>query len=263
MKVLAILGGVGLLVLGIFLLGSFTTIDSGERGVVIRYGKVTEVLENGFHVVNPFTTDIVVMDTKVQKQVIEANAASKDLQQVTANIAINYRLDPSKVSDIYQSIRKDYESRWIQPKLQDSIKAATAQYTAEELITKREAVREAIKVNLTDRLNGLGILIDDVSVTNFEFSSGFNQSIEAKVKAEQDAKAAQNKLVQVEAEAKQQVAKAQAEAESIRLQSAAANNDKYVELKRLEVQLEFAKKWNGTLPTSVYGNAPIPFLDVK
>lgn len=256
-------GVVGLLaIILIAAFAPFTTVDSGEKGVVRSWGRVTGTLDPGFHIINPFSTDVIKMDVRVQKDEVTANAASKDLQTVTAVVAINYRLDPSQVSRIYTEVEKEYSARIIAPKLQEAVKAATAKYTAEELITKRAIVKDEMKVAMTEKLNGTGILLDDFNIVNFDFSNQFNAAIEAKVTAEQKAKEAQNKLVQVQAEAQQQIERAKAEAESIRLQSQAANNDKYVQLKQLEVQQTFASKWNGVLPTNLYGSAPIPFLEL-
>lgn len=241
----------------------FTTVDSGERGVVTKFGKVdSKVLEPGFHIINPFSTDVIKMDVRVQKDEVEATAASKDLQTVSAKVALNYRLDPKEVARIYTDVNKEYSVKIISPKLQEAVKAATAKYTAEELITKRAVVKDEMKLAMQEKLNGSGILLDDFNIVNFDFSTQFNAAIEAKVTAEQKAKEAQNKLVQVQAEAQQTIEKSKAEAENIRLQSQAANNDKFIQLKQLEVQLEQARRWNGVLPVNVYGSAPIPFLQV-
>lgn len=240
----------------------FTTVDSGERGVVKQLGQVKDTLDPGFHIVNPFTTEVIKMDVRVQKEEVDAGAASKDLQTVTTKVAINYRLDPKEVARIYTEVEKDYGPKIIAPKLQEAVKAATAKYTAEELITKRAVVKDEMKLAMTEKLSGTGILLDDFNIVNFDFSAQFNAAIEAKVTAEQKAKEAQNKLVQVQAEAQQSIEKAKAEAESIRLQSQAANNDKFIQLKQLEVQQAFANRWNGVLPTNLYGSAPIPFLDL-
>jgi prohibitin 2 len=240
----------------------FTTVDSGERGVVRQFSKVIGTLEPGLHFINPFTTDVINMDVRLQKDEVEATAASKDLQTVSAKVALNYRLDPKEVMRIYTEVEKEYGVKIIAPKLQEAVKAATAKYTAEELITKRAVVKDEMKLAMAEKLQGTGILLDDFNIVNFDFSPQFNAAIEAKVTAEQKAKEAQNKLVQVQAEAQQSIERAKAEAENIRLQSQAANNDKFIQLKQLEVQQEFARKWNGVLPVNLYGSAPIPFLDL-
>ncbi len=259
-----VIAGVVALVIVILALAflPFTTVDQTEKGVVKTLGKVTGTLEPGFHIVNPFSTDVIKMDMRIQKDEVAANAASKDLQTVSANVAINYHLDPNSVVKVYTEVEKDYSARIIAPKLQEAVKAATAKYTAEELITKRQVVKGEMKTAMVEKMSGTGIIVDDFNIVNFDFSPQFNAAIEAKVTAEQKAKEAQNKLVQVQAEAQQSIEKSKAEAENIRLQSSAANNDKYVELKRLEVQQTFASKWNGVLPVNLYGSAPIPFLQL-
>lgn len=244
-------------------LSPFTIINTGERGIVLNLGVIDRVLEPGMHWRTPLVESVETIDVTTHKEQVAASAASKDLQSVSSKIAVNYTLDATKVSEIWTQFRGDYQERVIDPAVQDSVKAATAKHTAEELITKREIVSAEILDNLKNKLSPYHIIVSDVSIVDFDFSASFNASIEAKVKAEQEALTAKNKLEQVKYEAEQKVATAKAEAESIRLQSEAANNEKYVSLKRLEVQLEFAKRWNGQLPTNIYGSAPIPFLDIK
>lgn len=227
----------------------FVQVSEGERGVVLKFGQAqNEVIGTGLQVINPFSTDIEKMDVRVQKEEITASAASKDLQTVSSKIAVTYHLDETKVLQIYKAVRQDYSNRYIAPNIQEAVKAATAKYTAEELITKRETVRDEMKNNFVDKMIGTGIIVDNISIVDFDFSSQFNAAIEAKVTAEQRAKEAQNKLVQVQAEAQQSIEKAQAEAQSIRLQGDAANSQNYIRLKELEVQLEFAKHWTGNYP---------------
>lgn len=263
MKLAFWIGGIIVATILIFALVPFTIIGAGERGVVLRFGKVDRVMPEGMHYRTPFVEDVEKLDVRTQKEAVTSNSASKDLQIVSTEIALNYNLEPDKVGELWSKIGKDYKSRVIDPSIQEAVKAATAKYTAEELVTKRELVREDIKQALTARLSHDNITVTEVSIVNFDFSPGFNEAIEAKVTAEQQALQAKNKLEQVKYEAEQQVAQAEAEAKSIRLQSDAANNEKYVALKRIEVQLEMAKKWNGQLPVNMYGAAPIPFIDLS
>lgn len=254
---------IGVLVLVLILfLTPFTIIGVGEKGIVINFGKVSRVLDPGIHGLTPFTESVVKMDIQTQKEQTDATAASADLQNVNTSVAINYNVDPSKVVELYSQIGTSYASRVIDPAIQEAVKAATAKYTAEELITKRPAVTEDIKTALTERLTPDFITVTSVSITNFAFSATFNAAIEAKVTAEQNALAAKNKLAQIEYEAQQTVATAKATAESIRLQSDAANNEKYVRLKQVEVQLALAQKWDGKLPVNMYAGAPLPLLNI-
>ncbi len=260
-----VLAIVGLVVL-ISLFGSFTTISPGEQGIVLRLGSINRTIDNGLHLKVPLIESVVKINTQVQKEQVKATAASKDLQNVSAEVALNYNLYPDKVVPLYTKIGTEYKTRIIDPAIQEAIKAATAKYTAEELVTKREQVRNDIKLALTDRLTPEYINVTEVSITNFDFSPTFNSAIEAKVTAEQNALAAKNKLEQIKYEADQTVATAQAQATAIKLQSDAANNEKYVALKQLEVQIEFAKKWNGVGCQSncwgVNAQNPIPFLNI-
>jgi regulator of protease activity HflC (stomatin/prohibitin superfamily) len=249
-------------IVALLILSPFTIISAGERGVVLHFGNVDRVLAEGIHWVTPLVESVQTMDVTTQKAEVSATAASKDLQTVSAKVAINYNIQGDKVGEIYKTFQHNYDEILIAPAIQEAVKAATAKYTAEELITKREAVKMAIMDSLKDRLSTSFVIITGVSITDFDFSAEFNKSIESKVKAEQDALTAKNKLEQVKYEAEQSIAKAQAEAQSIRLQSEAANNEKYVHLKEIEVRLEMSKKWNGVLPVNMYANVPLPLLDI-
>ncbi len=246
--------------------GSWFTVNPGEQGIVIRLGSINRIATAGFNFKVPYIESVVKIDTQTQKEQTTAEAASSDLQTVHTEVAVNYSIDSSKVVDLYTRIGEDYKSRVIDPAIQEAVKATTAKYTAEELITKRPAVQDDIKSSLVSRLSLQDIDVSAVSIINFDFSPTFNAAIEAKVTAEQTALAAKNKLDQIKYEAEQTVATAQAQAESIRLQSEAANNDKYVALKQLEVQKAFADKWNGVgCQNNCWGaNAqnPIPFLNI-
>jgi len=199
-----------------------------------------------------------------------ATASSGDLQTVSSQITINYHLDPLKVNTIFQTLGRDWSARIINPAIQEFVKKTTAQYTAEELITRREDVKESLRISISEDLAINNIIVDNVFITDFNFSASFNSAIEAKVTAEQSALEQKNKLEQVKYEAEQRVAEAQAEAEAIKLQSDAANNDKYIELRKLdvdikalEVQLEAVKVWDGKLPTQMIPGATVPFLNLS
>lgn len=229
----------------------FAFIDQSERGVVKINGAVTEVLQPGFHFITPFITDVERVNIQEQKEQVEANSASKDLQTVKTIVAVTYKVVEGKEIELVSTVGiNSYKSVLIDPAIQEAVKAATAQYTAEELITKRPQVKEDIQRDLIAQIDSTLISIRTVSIVDFDFSPSFNAAIEAKVTAEQNALAAKNKLEQVKYEAEQQIATAEATAKSIRLQSDAANNEKYINLKRIEVDLEFAKHWNGMYPST-------------
>lgn len=258
-KSIATLIGLGLLFILFLALSPFTVVGSGNRGVVTRLSAVTgEVLSEGFHWISPLES-VTEMEVRVKKEETAASAASKDLQVVNANIAVNYHLDATKVALLFQEVGKDYGAKLIAPAVQESVKAATAQFTAEELITKREEVKDKIKFALADKLGKSYIVLDDVLITNFDFSAEFNKAIELKQTAQQDSLRAKNELEKVKIEAEQRVAQAQAEAEAIKIQAQAVTQQggrDYVQLKAIE-------KWDGALPGQMIPGATVPFLDLN
>lgn len=237
------------LVLISLIFGSFGTVSSGYRGVKTRFGKALGIISPGLYFKLPFVDHVTQMDVQTQKEQADATAASNDLQSVTATVAVNFHTEPYQVVNIYQNIGADYQDRVITPAIQESIKSVTANYTAEQLVTNREVVRQDILALLTTKLQAYGISVDSLNIVNFAFSDQFNTAIEAKVTAQQNALAAQNKLVQVQAEADQTVAKAKADAEAIQIQAQAINSQggaDYVELQKVQ-------KWNGAGCTSYCG----------
>jgi regulator of protease activity HflC (stomatin/prohibitin superfamily) len=236
---------------------SFYVVSAGERAVLITLGNPSDaVITEGLHFKIPIIQSAVVMDIKTQKDEVEATSASKDLQTVNAKIAVNYHLDSNSAPRIYKEVGIDYVNRILSPAIQESTKASTAQYTAEELITKREQVRETIKQLLIDKMSQRGIVIEDVLITNFDFSESFNAAIEAKVTAEQNALKEYNQLKAVEYQAQQRITQAEGEAQAIRIQAEAITSQGGKEY----VQLQAINKWNGVLP-AVTGGA-IPFLNL-
>lgn len=252
---------IGILVaLGILMLiNPFFIISAGERGIVMKWGNVDRVMSEGIHWRTPIVEEVEEIDIKTQKEEVKATAASKDLQNVTTVVAMNYNLLPDKVGELWKTIGEDYKIRIIDPAIQEAIKAATAKYTAEELITKRETVREDIKTVLIERLQKEFIVVTEISIVDFQFSQSFDNAIESKVTAEQNALAAKNTLEQSKYEAEQRIAQAKGEAEAIRIQANAINaqgGEDYVKLKAIE-------KWNGMYPTQYWGSTSgIPLINI-
>lgn len=224
---------------------SFYIIQAGQRGVLLTFGKADlEPKNEGLHFKIPLIQKVVKMDIKTLKYEADLTAASNDLQDVSTKIAINYRIKPESVPSIYREIGLNYADTVIYPLEQETNKGITSQYTAVELVTKREEVREKMKNALADKLISRGILIEEISIVDFKFSPSFTAAIEAKVTAEQNALAAKNKLEQVKYEADQRIAQATAEAEAIRIQAQAIT----VQGGEDYVRLQFIQKWDGGLP---------------
>lgn len=246
------------LVAFIFLFASINVVSAGERAIKATLGEVSpEVLTEGIHFKIPLIQKIYIFDIKTQKIETSEAAASNDLQTVTINIALNYNLEPNSINRLYTEIGRDYEARIIIPALQEAIKASTAKFTAEQLITQREQVKDTAFKILAERLSKYYVIVSNVSIINLEFSASFNQAIEAKVTAEQDALAAKNKLAQIEFEAQQKIATAKADAESIKLQSEALQQSKDL------VQLKAVEKWNGVLPIYMMPDSSVPFININ
>lgn len=258
----ALVGGFVVLIV-FWILNPFVVIGAGERGVVMNFGAVQkDILGEGLHMRVPIMQKVVIMDVRVQKGEGQGDAASKDLQQVTTNVALNYHLDPARVAETYQTVGTlaAVGDRIILPAVQESVKAATALYTAEELVSRRQEVRDQIRTNLRDRLVKNGVIVDEFSIVNFSFSREFNVAIESKTTAEQLKLKAERDLERIRIEAEQKISSAKAEAESLRLQKEIVTEN-LIKLRQIEMQQKAIDKWDGKLP-QVTGGA-MPFIDIK
>lgn len=240
---------------------SIHIVPAGFRGVKFNSisGLVPIAYGEGLAMKIPFIETISDIDVRIDKVEHQASAASKDMQTVGTTIALNFRPDPDKVVNIYQSIGLSYRERVIDPAIQEAVKSVTAQYTAEELITKREEVKNKIQSMLHDKLKPENILVIAVNVTDFKFSDVFASAIEQKQTADQLAQKARRDLERIKIEAEQRVAQAMAEAEAQRM-LAASITQQVVELKRIEAFQDAIRKWNGAMPQVSSG--ALPFWDV-
>lgn len=247
----AIITGVTILVLVFLLSSAIVIVGAGERGVLLEFGRVTQtVFDEGLSIKTPIAQSVDIIDIKTRKLETSSSAASKDLQIVTSIIALNYRIRPDRVAWLRQNIGLDYQFKIIDPAIQESVKASTAKFTAEELITRRPIVREEMKNTLQEKLDMLSsnsIAIEEMNIVNFEFSEEFSTAIENKVTAEQLALKAERDLERIKIEAQQKIESAKAEAESIRIQSEALNENPDI------LQLRWIEKWNGIVPNFIAG----------
>ncbi len=249
------------LVLALFFFKPWVQIGAGERGVVQNFGAVQDiVLNEGIHFRIPVMQNVILMDVKIQKAITDAASASSDLQDVDLSVAFNYHIIPDKANLVYQTIGVEFKERIIDPAIQEVMKAVSARYTAEELITKRPAVSTEMQDALTSRLLNSNISVDAFSIVSFSFSQTFTDAIEAKQTAEQNALKAKRDLDRIRVEAEQTIAAATAEAETLRLQKMNISPD-LIELRKIEANLKAIEKWNGILP-HVTGAGAIPFIGV-
>lgn len=219
------------LIASVALFTSIRQIGTGQLGVVTQFGRVTgREIGEGLHVVLPFGIERVARyDIKVQKDESEVSAASKDLQDVTGTVVLNYRLDVGEVSDIHKGIGPQYALKLIDPALQETFKATSAQYSASELITNRSEVKNVALKGVKDRLEKYGVIIDDLSIVNFKFSPAFAKAIEEKQVAQQNAERSRFNL---------EAAQIDAQAQQVQAQT----------LSPLFLQKQAIEKWNGQLP---------------
>ncbi|MCW4012614.1 MAG: prohibitin family protein [Candidatus Bathyarchaeota archaeon] len=186
-------------------------VPSGYRGVLLTWGKVDDtILQEGLNFKVPFTQSVVLMNVQIQKAESTEATATKDLQEVSTTVAVNYRLNPNYVNEIYTDLRQDYADRVIKPNIEESLKATTAIFRAEELVTKRAEVKQTFDEILAERLSIFNIQVVSVSLTDFQFSPSFSAAIDAKVTAEQQALVSKNELEKIRYEAQQQIIQAEA-----------------------------------------------------
>ena len=227
-------------------LGSVYMVPTGHVGVITQFGKVVFSQEAGIHAKRPLGLQSVYnYDVRVQKDDVKAEAASKDLQIVTTDIVVNWHISPSKADEIFAQVggRKDVVDKIIGPAVSEVVKATTAKKNAEEIITKRPELKADIDAHLEKRLAPYGIVLDDVSLVNIDFSPEFNKAIEDKQIAEQQAKQAQYIADKAVKDAEAAVNKAKGEAEAQRLQQETLTEPL---LRKL-----YLEKWNGKLPNVV------------
>lgn len=259
-------GGLFILALGAtFADDAVVIVQAGQRGVVydiLRKGVRPEPLGEGFNFVVPFVQQITIMDVRVQKESYEATAQSKDLQTIHAKVALNFHPIPSETPAIYKNFGLGYSDKVISPAVQEAIKQVTAKFTAEELITKRDDVKRMIREVVEHQVAFAHVKIEELYITDFDFSRLFAESIESKQIAEQQALKAKRDLDRIKVEAEQKIATSRAEAEALKMQREAVSSQ-LIQLREVEVQKLAVEKWNGQMPQVILGNGSMPLLDLN
>lgn len=248
----------------LWMMAPFAVVPAGHRGVLTTFGKVDDnVYAEGLHFRWPIAQAMHLIEVRIQKGEGDGEAASKDLQVVHTKVAVNYHLIPERVAKIFSEVGNlaAVESRLILPAVQEAVKASTAKYTAEELVTKRPDVRDEIRNLLTQRLSKHDVKVDEFSIVNFQFSRSFNEAIEAKTTAEQLKLKAERDLQRIKVEAEQKVASAEAEARALALQKQQVTAE-LLRLREIENQAKAIEKWDGQLPQYTAGNG-IPFIQIN
>ena len=271
---------IGFILLVVVLSASVKIVEAGHRGILLRFGAVdtTASLNEGIHFVTPFRDNVITMEVRTQRITENAASASNDLQDVSTQVALNYHVDPSNAQILFQEVGFDYASRVIAPAIQESVKQISARFNAENLITNRETVKSEIEANIEARLAPYNIVVEALSITEFQFTEQFRRAVEAKVEAEQRALQANNDLRRIEIEAQQAEARAIGEqqaniarAEGVRQAAVLQAQGEAEAIQIVEAQLrenprylEWLKtqRWDGVLPLVTGGAGATPFIEL-
>ncbi len=252
-----------------WILWPLAIVPAGHMGVISLFGNVNPTpVKSGLAFVVPLSR-VNHVNVQILKHDSQGEAASKDLQSVHTTITTNFNVLSGGAAKLYSEIGMDYEQKLFDGAIQETFKAITANYTAEELIKKREIVTAEISALFRQKitqLSGETIRIDAVFIKNFQFGAAFNKAIEDKQVAEQTAAKASRDLERIKIEAEQVRAKAQGEADAVVMAAKAdaeAFKLKSVTLTGQMLQMAAIEKWNGVLPIYTGGNGPLPFLSVK
>ena len=233
-----------ILVFLILMSASVTTINSGEVGIRVRFGKVIEKrAQEGINFTIPFIEKIEKMNVKVQKTEVKTSSSSKDLQEVDMSIAVNYKIDNDKAIELYKTVGTGYVEVVLEPAIEESIKAVTSKYTAEELITNRSEVSQKCMEELSKKVEKYGLNVNDFNITNFSFSDEFERAIEEKQVAEQKVLTAKQELEKEKIEAEKKIVAAEAEKKSNELKQKTLTDN--------IIKEKFIEKWDGVLPKVV------------
>jgi regulator of protease activity HflC (stomatin/prohibitin superfamily) len=242
-KILKLSNLVFLFFLILVLLNPFAIVNAGERGVVLRFGEVqNKILGEGLHLIIPVVDTVVKLNVRIQKQDIPTEASSKDLQEVFTDVALNWHILPKKANFVFQTIGDESKiiNGIITPSIEEIFKAVIAQYTAEEMITKRNNVKAEIDSLLIQRLKQYNIEVDDIALITVHFSQRFTEAVEAKQIAEQEAKKAGFMALKALKEAERTINLARGEAVAHQIIQQTLTPE--------ILQKQAIEKWNGSLP---------------
>ena len=260
----------------------FTTVKSTERGVVYKFGAVNSKLGEGLHFVIPFVESvkkipITPQEMDLELPVAENGAITKDNQTIGANISIFYRFNDAEILDLAKNYGVDIVKQKVQKDTLEAFKQAIGQNTIFDVAQNQEKIRSQVKKMTNEKIGEYPVVIDDIKISNYDWSEEFDNQIASTMKIAQEAKQQEQQLKKVEIEAQQAVKKAEANKEAERLNAEAmelkgkgvkAYNDAItsnqrnmeleIQLKKLEIEKIKAEKWNGQyVPINNYGPIPV------
>ena len=246
-----------LFILFLIVFQPMTIVGVGERGVKVTLGQTSPVaLEEGVHFVMPFISTVKKMNVKTVKSNITTMAQSKDIQQARIVYVVNYNLQPENAPKMWRTVGRDYVSVVVMPTVEGIVKDTIGKWNAQDIVANREKVASEVLFKLNEKLGPKYINVSDFQITEIQYSQAFEQAIESKVTAEQEALKAKNKTVQVQEEARQKIIASEAEAKSMAIRAQALTQNKNL------VEYEAVQKWDGKLPQYMMGNS-VPFVHLK
>ena len=246
-----------LFILFLIVFQPMTIVGVGERGVKVTLGQTSPVaLEEGVHFVMPFISTVKKMNVKTVKSNIATMAQSKEIQQARIVYVVNYNLQPENAPKMWRTVGRDYVSVVVMPTVEGIVKDTIGKWNAQDIVANREKVASEVLFKLNEKLGPKYINVSDFQITEIQYSQAFEQAIESKVTAEQEALKAKNKTVQVQEEARQKIIASEAEAKSMAIRAQALTQNKNL------VEYEAVQKWDGKLPQYMMGNS-VPFVHLK
>ena len=241
----------------------FVTVPTGYVGVKTRFGKAQEGhVEEGLNIQLPYIERIIRIDCRTKKIEATSEASTKDLQTVSASIAVNYNVNRETATKLYREVGTEYENIVVTPAILESIKATMAQYTAEELVTKRSEVSNEIQDHLIEKIEDKGFTVTEFNITNIDFSAEYDEAVEAKAVKQQEVVAARAELEKQQIQNEKEISIAEKNARVMELQNSQITENT-LRLKKLEVMQDFIEKWNGILPSTMLSESADTFFDIS
>ncbi|MBN3757169.1 prohibitin family protein [Paraburkholderia sp. Tr-20389] len=249
--------------IALFILWPFASVPAGYVGVMTTFGAPSAtVYEPGIHFRMPISQSMHNVYVGVYKAQSDVAGASKDLQQVDAKVSVNFNIAPAAAVNVYANLGGDPWTQVMDPAVHDVVKAVAARYEATDLIQKRDQVSQEIREALLTRFKNIGVNVSAVNIVDFAFSKQFNDAIESKITAQQNALRVENEIAQTKWEAQKRVVESEAALK------VAENNAKANELtgKSLEANPALIEKlkverWDGHFPQYVMGGT-VPLIQL-
>lgn len=274
-----LVGGFAILLAAIaFSASPFFTVEQGEAGVVMRFGKVVSVAPPGLNWKLPVMDRVQLMSTRIEKRVYDKVVSySRDVQEGSIRLSVNYHVPFDKIDEVYSRYGVNYPERVIDPIVPDRLKKVFGQYQAQTVVSDRvklgQQIEDAIKISMPD-----GIVVDSVQFENIDFSANYTKAIEAAAQAEAEVRKSryelerekvesEKRVVQAQAQAQQIRERAQADADAIRLRGEAEARAIAAKAKAFidnpgYANLIAVERWNGTLPQTMLPGSALPFIPV-